>query len=227
MIKLSPSLLESYRLFRTEDWFTQEKIIESISGEFIPTPAVKLGLAYHEMIETFTTSHMMYIEHGNPGKEELTAECSGYRFAYEPCVKPVLDFLKAGCMHEVSGEREFPTSYGPVMIRTRADAVLGNIGGEWKTTSKSIQIAKYMDSAQWKLCAWTLGLAAMDYRVVQLYVRKDGIVDVKNSDHIQMIWNDSLLVELSDLIHGLIDLHYQLGLEEYLKPFNERKKVTV
>jgi len=224
MIRVSPSLLESYRLYLTGDWMSTEQLVQKITGSFAPTPEIYLGWAYHHMLENFGETHEMYFEYGNPQDSEILVTSDDHTFAYEPCVAPVADFLEAKCVHEVKGVKEMETEHGTVSIATKADAIWGNIGGEWKTTQKSIVLAKYMDSVQWKLCCWALGLVQMDYRIVQLFKRKDGIWDVKNSDSISMTWNDSHMDEILDLISGLVHFHQQQGLEYYLVPYYEREQ---
>lgn len=226
MIRVSPSLLESYRLFLTEDWFTVEKMRDDISKEFTPTPQIMLGNAYHKMVENFTNAHEMYAEHGNPGEKPMLVEQDGYLFQYEPCTEPVRDFLDARCVHEVYGRRNLTTRFGEVSVATKADAVHGNVGGEWKTTEKSIQIRKYMDSVQWKLCCWALHLRAIDYRIVKLKQTDDGSWTVVDSDQIQMLWCDSLMDEIIWLIDGLIDFHHTQELSEYLVPYYQRQKAA-
>lgn len=222
MIRITPSLLESFRLYLTEEWFTTEKMVEAITGDFVPTPQIRLGQAYHKMIEDHASVHEMYFKHGNPHEQEMLVSQDGYKFAYEPCIQPVRDFLEAGCQQEVYGTRILETAHGPVSIATKADAVWGNMGGEWKTTEKPIQIQKYMESVQWKLCAWALHLRSMDYRVIQLFEREDQVWDVKNYEAVQMIWSESLMKEVIWIINGLIDFHFSQGLSEYLKPYKER-----
>lgn len=222
MIRVSPSLLESFRLFTTEDWMTTERMREAITGDFVPTPQILLGLAYHHMLELFTDTHEMYFAMGNPSDEEMRVTQDGYTFAYEKCVEPVADFLRAGCVHEVYGTAEIETRHGTVSIATRADAVHGNIGGEWKTTEQSIQLAKYMDSVQWKLCCYTLGLRAMDYRIVRLAQRDDQVWTIKDSESVQCVFSKSHMVEILDLINGLVEFHHSQGLEKYLAPRQRR-----
>jgi hypothetical protein len=81
---------------------------------------------------------------------------------------------------------------------------------------------KYADSVQWKLCAWTLGLKAIDYRILRLEQRADNVWTAADSDSIQCVWSESLLPEIIDLVDGLIDFHKQQGLDEYLKPYYRR-----
>lgn len=222
MIRVSPSLLESYRLFMTEEWFTVERMREAITGKFEPTPQILLGQAYHKMLENFTSVHEMHLVHGNPTSAEMTVTQDGFTFAYEACVEPVADFLRANAVHEVYGTMEIRTQFGVVSVATKADAVWGNIGGEWKTTESAIQLAKYMDSVQWKLCAWTLGLRAIDYRIMRMEQREDGVWTVADSNSVQCIWSDSLKAEVLDLIHGLIEFHHAQDLRAYLLPYYMR-----
>jgi hypothetical protein len=240
MIRISPSLLEAYRLYLNDSetvWFTTEKLVNQIKGDFVLTPPIKLGMAYHAMLEDNTDAHEAYFN-GASGERMLTAwgivdkraeKLERYQFDYVKCIEPVSDFLRSpACVHEVKGYKTFTTDYGEVSVATKADAVVGNIGGEWKTTEKYIQIMNYYDSVQWKLTAWALNLVAIDYRVIQLVKIKDtGIWTVKNYDAIQCVWSDSLMAEIITLVNGLIDFHHTQGLEHYLIPFYDRPENKV
>lgn len=222
MIRVSPSLLESYRLYLTGEWMSTEMLVEKITSKFQPTPEILLGWAYHHLIEQHTDLHEMYIQYGNPSEHEMRAVSDGFTFAYESVIEPVVDWLRVSPVHEVYGTRELLTQYGPVSVATKADAVHGIQGAEWKTTGKAIDIQRYMDSVQWKLCAWALHLTTMDYRVLKLKQRKDGIWYADDHQAVQLVFTDSLMDEVIDLIHGLIDFHHQQGLQDFLLPYHDR-----
>ena len=51
-LRVSPSMLESYRLYTTEDWFDTDRMVAQITEPFIETPEMKLGTDVHRFIET-------------------------------------------------------------------------------------------------------------------------------------------------------------------------------
>jgi hypothetical protein len=230
-IRISPSLLECFRLFRTEEWCTVERMRDYITGVFNMTPAILVGSAFHELIEKRDDLHQEYF-HGDRKlvqkhvyqtvKREGEMLPETFLFNYRSIIKPVKDFLAAGAVTEVKAYRTIETFFGPATIATKADAVHGLIGGEWKTTKGEIDLLQYVDSVQWKLCAWVLHLRVMDYRVMTFEKGEFNAFEVKDWDSVQCIWSDSLLDEIRDLIHGLIEFHYDQGLQHYLVPFYDR-----
>jgi len=120
---------------------------------------------------------------------------------------------------EMRGMKMMKTQYGEVQINAIADAVVGNLGYEWKTTSKSIQLDKYIEAPQWKACCWVFGLPAMEYRILQMAKdRKTGVFSVKKSEAIQMIYSPYHFTELQFLVNTFIDFCLSQGLEDYIKP---------
>src|SRR5262245_24116790 len=52
-MRISCTTLESYRLWRQPDqtWMSEDDLLATIRGEFVPTPAVRLGSAFGHILE--------------------------------------------------------------------------------------------------------------------------------------------------------------------------------
>ena len=50
-MRLSPTIFESFRLLRTQDWMTTDRIIEELTEPWRDTPAMRRGRAVHKWLE--------------------------------------------------------------------------------------------------------------------------------------------------------------------------------
>lgn len=192
LIRIAPSRLESYRLYRTEDWFTTERLYEQLTEPFRETPEMALGSAFHALIE------------GEQVREPMFAA---------GCLDKIQPLLERGPCFEVSGERVMETDYGPALVSTRCDAAVGNELHEFKTTGKSLQPDKYADSAQWKAMLWALeGFRSVEYWMFQLR-DTGGAYRVTAFDRVKVYWSDVLVNEIRDLVHGLVEFYRLQGIE--------------
>ena len=63
MYKVSPSMLESFRVFKNEIYDTTvEQMIATIKGEFKTTPQMQFGTEVHKFFEDMSTSNLMLEE---------------------------------------------------------------------------------------------------------------------------------------------------------------------
>lgn len=200
--KLSPSRLEAYRLFRCTDWMTEERLLEQLKGDFVETPQMRLGTAFHEVLE-------------NKGRQKNEAE---YRFNNDDIQLCFGDIIENDqLLHEVSGSKLL--TLGPndaVKINTRADAVWGNKLYEFKTTESNIFPQKYIDSCQWKFCMYALDLKCAEYRIAQLaYSEEKNVWRIKNYDTTgKLYWGDNFFDEMRELCLGLKDFYFKHEIEK-------------
>lgn len=151
MIRLSVSLLESYRLYRSGEWMTTEALEASIRGEFETTPAMLLGRAFHGALE----------HHKD--------RWDGYEFrGMEPEI-----YLPAG-VSEAKETRVIETDSGLVRLVGKADYLLGTVAYEVKTKEKALDPEHYMASLQWRAYCVLFGCRKVVYRLVQLKASKGG-----------------------------------------------------
>lgn len=198
-LKLTPSRLESYRLFMTEDWMTEQKLVEDLRG-FKETPQMRLGSAFHELVEK---GH----NHSYPE----------YSFCKLPENEHLKQLSSTDMIHEISARRSMIIDGQEVVISTRADGAIGNKLLELKTTENSLQMNKYANSCQWRFCLWAMGLPFIEYLAVQLKQDNDQSWFVKNFDRTgNLYWCDSLMDEMKDIARGLIEFYCKHDLANHI-----------
>lgn len=213
LLKVTPSGLEGFRLYLSDAddvWFNTQKLIEDITGEFQETELMQRGTAWHKLIEDAPNT---------PYPE--VAEVNGYRFDTDKSLRIVRDWLSVPAVHECWGERTLDIpGLGTIVVRTKADAVYGNMGGEWKSSGKPPKAhEKFCDSVQWRLCCWALHLRSIDYRAVQLGTDKGSdIYYPKAMDYDQFIFNERFeMPRLVALIRRYVQFYRDHDLMKYME----------
>ena len=150
VMSASVSLLESFRWWKQSDqdwaWF-----IVRLSQP--KTPEMEAGTAFHKMLAA--------MEPGSFREREV----DGFTFNFEE-FEGTLAF---------GGIFEHPCSrtYGDLLVRGRADEVLGNCVTDFKLTFSSFDAEKYMESAQWRFYLDMLGKDVFRYEVFMAYAGPD------------------------------------------------------
>ena len=92
-LRISATMLESFRLWMTEDWMKEEDLIAKIKGEFAWTPAMRLGTANHACVERPQRALSGYYE------------MDGFRFTAE-AVESMLGKIEPSGLFEVKTTKE-------------------------------------------------------------------------------------------------------------------------
>lgn len=167
-LRVSPSLLESYRLYATGEWMSLQDIEGRIKREPItPTPEMRLGTAFHAIAE-----HADILTEG-------CYEMDGFLFD-APSVNAALALLPRGVC-EVPCSRILKVGSDPVLIGGRIDRVAGEVAWELKTKTKPFEPERFADSLQWQCYAWMLGVPQVRYLLVELTESGDKWA-VRNAD---------------------------------------------
>lgn len=177
MLRLSPSIIDSYEYFRDNEWSDPEQeaarlaeLVAQIKGEKVPaTRQMKRGTAFHAVLEDRPEPITV------PGWDGpvLAATVDGFEFMFD-----------AETADEVAQQlprkliREVPGTYlvAGVEIRFRVDGLHGCDVRELKTTESSIDTDKYMHAFQWRMYLLALSAKRCIYDVVKL--RQDGATGV-------------------------------------------------
>lgn len=133
-MRISTTTLESFRLFMSGDWMTEDELIAGIKGEFVPTVPVKIGSAWGKIIETPTK----YLD-------DLWYVCDDYAFNPEQVHFALTLFDRRG-FFEVKSTKQ----YGEHTIVAKVDHIYGAHISEIKSTLKGFNFDKYAESCQWR-----------------------------------------------------------------------------
>lgn len=162
-MRLSVTLLDQYRYFRANEWADYDKLIESVQGKFEPTPAMRAGTALHHVFET----------------RQFSAHCDGEPFWFDPesVDRAFGKYWEWPAIHEARAEVEIDTELGPVTLSGQADALIGNTALELKSSDKTPNLDRHMDSLQWRAYCLAFEIRRVDYILAQIK-EKDGVWSV-------------------------------------------------
>ena len=204
MYRLSPTLLDGYRLYCEQDWMSLPDIEARIRREpMVPTPAMRLGAAFHGIAEGQWTD-------GDGACYRID------RFVFDaPSVDGTLQRIPSGTSEVPCARIMDSTIYGPVQLSGRVDRLVGLTPWEIKTKTEILDPERYADSLQWLAYAWMLGVREVRYLLVQLE-EKGGIWRVKDADTMTLYAPDDPTTILRLWIERLMTHAERRGLLEHL-----------
>jgi hypothetical protein len=205
-VRISTTTIESYRLFMEPDqeWMTEDDLIATITGEFVPTPAVLLGHAYGRVLEDPPT----YRVSGG-------YRCGNYCFS-DPDIDPALALIDRRGVFEVKAVKTYPTVAGPVDVSAVADHLYGGHLSEFKTT-KTFSIEKYLASCQWRFYADIFEPLAITYHVFTLDDHGNGVATLRATDSFRVYPYAGLHADCCELLDGFVHYVTAKGLDDVLR----------
>lgn len=146
---LSPSRIDGYKYFANNEFKEFAEYLAELCGE-VQTPAMTVGKDFHRWIQGKTHR----LQWKNPNFLE-TPRC---------------------LYNEVPKAKYIKVRGHDVRVLGYADGIDGNTIREYKTTSKGIDLEKYMDSFQWRLYLWLFEeVERVVYHVYRYNISKDGM----------------------------------------------------
>ena len=173
MLRITPSLLESFRYFCDFDFKPLAELEAQIKGEPVTvTPAMALGSAFHKVAE---------------GEHDLGAgEHAGFYRAdgmlFDVASTDAALALRGPGVAEVWCSKPLLTVPHAPLLRGRSDWLSGTIPYEIKTKEKDFDPADYAASLQWQCYLHMLDAEECRYLLVRLEERVDGAWWVRDAD---------------------------------------------
>lgn len=212
-LKLSPSLLDAYRLYLSMDWQTDGKLQSSIRREFRGNAATDLGHGLHNMFENCATT----------SKGELVGVAESgtvYQFG-ESFREHVQAYADLKPIHELWSTKEIEYGGRTIRINMRCDGLKGLDLLEIKSTSQ-INYEKFYESVQWKAYMWSFGSHSVTYMVYAPAKpdRETGVIELRDYAYYTIPrpkdFNATVRNEILPLIAGLIDYCENNNLMDYI-----------
>lgn len=201
MLRISATTLESFRLFTEPDqeWMTEDAMLATIRGEFVPTPAVELGRAFGLVLET-------------PERYRCAA---GYRcgeFHFNESIEIALAAIDRRGIFEAKAEKV----YGDRVVVSKADHLLGAHLSEFKSTSSTFDFDKYAASCQWRFMADAFEPLLITYRVFELDEPSTGLYGVRQAHTFNLFPYPDLRRDCLELLDRFCEYVHAKGLEDLL-----------
>ena len=200
-------MLESWRLYTTEEWFTDEKMIETVKGVVTPTPAMQVGRAYHAVLES---PERYRVPHGYI--------CDGYQFSNETMMPMFVQIDRRG-VFEVKATKDIDG----VTLVAQADHLCGAELHEFKTTTY-FEADKYINSLQWRVMAWIFEPLVIRYHVASLDDHLNGVVECREVNSLTLYPYAELENDCRAVLREFVAYVRVKGLES---PLAERQRAAV
>lgn len=235
-VRLSPSAVESYRLFLDTEWMTRDRLVAQIQEPFKENLATCVGTTVHKYIELGdkATPHWWADKVVDPDDiievpRKLDGKWQGFRVLKRSVDEAMANIFVQ--LHEIKDFKEDLVSVwgDEITLTAKADGATGMKLWEWKTTSKSLQMGNYRDSVQAPLTMMVLDYPVMEFVAFQMAQdKKLGHWYVKNSDRTGDIpWSDTMEEYLMELLNGCISFYRENGLEHFLHPWEDVKAAAI
>lgn len=202
-MRISATTLESFRLFMQpeQDWMSEDELMATIRGQFVPNHKVLLGLAFGRVLE----QPDRYL--GRAGYA-----CEGFFFTLDTMAPALAEIDRAG-VFEVKAQRE----YGDCTVVCKADHMLGSHLSEFKTTLSNFDADKYAASCQWRFMADILKPSKITYRVFCLSEDDAGMIGLKSIETMNLYPYAGLHQDCADLVGEFKDYVIRKGLDGVLR----------
>lgn len=176
-LRLSPTLIENYRRWLTEEDMPEQRIIDRVMNVQLVSNYAEYGKAFHAILEEPERYRHENVPAINVhrGKAKLPPStvyvANGYAFGAD-VVEPALHYVNHVGLNEVSGSKPFRLADGTtVVIAGRVDQIYGNEVVEYKTKWGEFDIEPYQDSMQWRLYMLVFGVARVTYKIFEMRER--------------------------------------------------------
>ena len=148
VVKISATALQSWNLYRHEEWMTTERLILQLTTRVQPTPIMELGSAFHRALELAGKGEVsrkfvmagdrLIVQYGG----------NGYQFAAREGAD-VRVYSGVGMEHEVKRRALLPEN--GVLLTGQADVVdtARQVIVDYKTSKTLREPEHYIDSLQW------------------------------------------------------------------------------
>lgn len=184
MMRVSATTLESYRLYRDQDWMEEAELLATINGEFVPDRRVLLGQAFDAVLTDPATYRV----------------ASGYRvgrdFFSDDTMAPALALFDRRGVFQVKGTKV----YGDVQVVAKADQLIGATLVENKTTLSTFDADKYERSAQWRLMVDIFEPLQVTYHVFCLADDDAGMIGLRSIETIHFFPYGALHQDCAELV---------------------------
>ncbi len=208
-MRISTTTLESFRLFMEPDqeWMTEDDLLATIRGVFVPTHKVRVGRAFGKILET----------------PERYRVAGGYRCDGIALGDDVMGLALAliDRPHTVF-EAKAVGRYGAHDVVAKADQLVGGHLIETKTTLSTFTFDKYAQSCQWRFMADIFQPAVVTYHVACLHdERSTGVISLRGIERFNLYPYAALRRDCEALVQQFADYVTAKGLDGLL---NDRQR---
>lgn len=206
MLRISTTTVESYRRYMALDYVQESELIASIKGLFIPTKPMKMGSAFHSILE-------------KPGDCVCADgyQSDGFKFSAE-VINPCLEIFNPAGVFEVKQTRVYTLPSGEqVTVVSKADQLLAKRVIENKTRWSGFDFDSYFDSCQWKFYLDVFEADMLTYNVFCLSENTAGQIKLGSIETFNLFPYPRLHEDCAEQLSKFVDYVHSRGLEPHLQ----------
>lgn len=206
-MRISTTTLESFRLYMEpeQEWMTEADILATIRGDFRTTPQIELGLAFERVLEDPDKHRVLGGYHCEVGQNV-------YTFDNDTMERPLALIDRRGVFQVKTLK-----SYDGIDVVSKADQIVGVQINEFKTTTSTLDVEKYLKSYQWRYMLDAFGAKVVTYHVFCLDDHENGVVEVRDIHTFNVFPYPALTQDCRDLLHLFVQFVMVKGLDGLLR----------
>jgi hypothetical protein len=210
-MRISATQLESYRLWRDpeQEWMTEDALLDSIKGVWVPNHKVSLGSAFGKVLE----DPDRYLA---PGGFRIKQDGEIFEFSRD-VIEPCLAVIDRRGVFEAKAVK----AYGPHDVASKADHLLGADLSEFKTTLSTFDFDKYANSCQWRFMADAFQPRRITYHVFCLSEAMNDVIELRSIETFRLYPYPGLSGDCAGLVEAFADYVTARGLDGVLKARQE------
>ena len=158
-MRVSVTHIDQYIYYKNTEEMTLDDLIERLKPTAEPTEPMKIGTAFHTILETMEGE-----------LDEI--EQDGYKFKFDLDAEITIPKIQ-----EIKAEKQ----YGSTTVVGKVDAIGGLMVDDHKTTSQ-FKVENYADSYQWRLYLDIFGANVFRYNIFSRRENKDGVQVIRALD---------------------------------------------
>lgn len=207
-LRISTTTLEAFRLFRDEDWMTEDNLLASIKCEGKRTREMAIGIAFENVLMNPSLCH----QPGMVNAVEGTYRSDGFMFDRLTMDRAIAT-VPRGAIFQVKATRR----YQDAEVVAKIDAAIGSRIDEWKTTTlKSFNADKYLESYQWRFELDIFTACLVRYSVFLLSATNDDSIAVRDIEHLSVYPYAGLHTDCAGLVEDFVTYARRRKLEPFL-----------
>ena len=203
-MRFSATTLEQYRLYETESYVSYSDLIATLQRRVTVTRPMQVGMSFEDAVN----SEQEMVPGETVTVDGITFDCEAVLAArnivpLQSAQQPKV--VREMCGHDISG---------------RADYLHGTNVHDLKATSRPIEMAKYIDSLQWRVYLWAFNAKKFVYDVAYL-AEKKGVYYARQVEVIEYYRYPGMELEIERWVRALSDF-----VEENTEEINDEKTST-
>lgn len=202
-MRISTTTIESFRLWSQPDneWMSEQDLIDTITGVFRSTPQIELGIAFERVLE-------------DPERYRIRGgyRCNGFSFDDDTMRDPLALIDRRGVCQVKTTKQ-----YGNCTVVAKADHLVGATLGEWKTTTSTFDIEKYLASCQWRYELDLFEASQLTYHVFVLDDHENGVAELRDIHSFNVFRYPELHQDCCELLGQFVSYVTAKGLDALLR----------